>query len=78
MRFDLSTGLALFGALATASNLLNAWLTNGVRLEISTLKLEIADRRSADKEWMAEKFATRAEVDQRFQILEARIGIKLH
>lgn len=78
MHVDLSVGIALFGAAATAANLLNAWLTNGVRMEITNLKLEISDTRSKDREWMTEKFVTRTEFEQRFLILTERTGIKLH
>lgn len=78
MHMDLGLGIALFGAAATAANLLNAWLTNGVRMEIANLKLEIADTRVKDREWMEAKFITRPEFEQRFLTLTERTGIKLH
>ena len=77
MPLDLNSGLALFGALATATNLLNAYMTNRVRMEITNLKLEASELRAKDREWLEEKFMPRAEIEGRFKTLEARMGIKL-
>ena len=71
-------GLSIFGALATASSLFNAWMTNGVRLSIATLKLEISEIREKDRERLEDRYVSRSEFDERFRALETRMGIKLH
>ena len=71
----LQVGLAVFGALATLSNFLNAWLTSQVKTEITLLKLEVANQRMQEREWMEARYITRAEVDQRLRPLEARVGL---
>lgn len=74
---NLEIALGLFGAAATATNLLNAWMTNRVRMEITTLKLEVSERREKDREWLEDKFMLRSEIEGRFKTMEAKMGMKI-
>jgi len=77
MQLDLNSGLALFGALATGTNLLNAYMTNRVRMEITALKLEASELRVKEREWLEEKFMPRVEIEARFKLVESKLGIKM-
>ncbi len=70
-------GLSIFGALVTCSSFFNAWVTNGVRMNIATLKLEQSEIRERDRNWLEDKFVMRSELDERFRALESRMGIKI-
>ena len=69
--------LGIFGAAATATNLLNAWITNGVKVEIATLKTDMAEARTKDRDWLEEKFMPRVEIEARFKLVESKLGIKI-
>lgn len=75
---DWTLAIGIFGAAATATNLLNAWITNGVRVEITQLKLEMSEARGKDREWLDDKFVPRVELEQRFRLVEAKLGIHVN